>query len=151
MDVISSAPFTDIGQSIQSTMAQAGIKLNLVPGSSAQVITKYRARNHEAMLLYWGPDFMDPHSNAKAFAYNIDNADTAPQSTTTWRNSWAAERAVGQDARGAGRTGCGQAARYVSRFATGGDEGSAVGHYLSGAGAGGAPRRGERLRPWRGE
>ncbi|MGL4811748.1 MAG: ABC transporter substrate-binding protein, partial [Beijerinckiaceae bacterium] len=53
MDVISSAPFTDIGQSIQSTMAQAGIKLNLVPGSSAQVITKYRARNHEAMLLYW--------------------------------------------------------------------------------------------------
>lgn len=89
MDMISSAPFTEIGQSIQATMAQAGIKLNLVPGSSAQVITKYRARNHEAMLLYWGPDFMDPHSNAKAFAYNIDNSDSAPQSTTTWRNSWA--------------------------------------------------------------
>ncbi|WP_342361436.1 ABC transporter substrate-binding protein [Terrarubrum flagellatum] len=89
MDVISSAPFTDIGQSIQATMAQAGVKLNLIPGSSAQVITKYRARNHEAMLLYWGPDFMDPHSNAKAFAYNTDNSDGAPQSTTTWRNSWA--------------------------------------------------------------
>jgi peptide/nickel transport system substrate-binding protein len=39
--------------------------------------------------VYWGPDFMDPHSNAKAFAYNVDNADTSPQSTTTWRNSWA--------------------------------------------------------------
>lgn len=89
MDMISSAPFTDIAQSIQSTMAQAGIKLNLVPGSSAQVITKYRARNHEAMLLYWGPDFMDPHSNAKAFAYNADNSDGTPTSTTTWRNSWA--------------------------------------------------------------
>jgi peptide/nickel transport system substrate-binding protein len=89
MDMISSAPFTDIAQSIQSSMAQAGIKLNLIPGSSAQVITKYRARNHEAMLLYWGPDFMDPHSNAKAFAYNVDNSDGAPQSTTTWRNSWA--------------------------------------------------------------
>ncbi|WP_374632494.1 ABC transporter substrate-binding protein [Ferrovibrio sp.] len=88
MDMISSAPFTDIGQSMQATMAQAGIKLNLLPGTSAQVITKYRARQHEMMLLYWGPDFMDPHSNAKAFAYNVDNADTAPQSTTTWRNSW---------------------------------------------------------------
>jgi peptide/nickel transport system substrate-binding protein len=89
MDMISSSPFTEIGQSIQATMAQGGIKLNLVPGASAQVITKYRARQHEAMLLYWGPDFMDPHSNAKAFAYNVDNSDSAPQSTTTWRNSWA--------------------------------------------------------------
>ncbi|QDO97363.1 ABC transporter substrate-binding protein [Ferrovibrio terrae] len=89
MDMISSAPFTDIAQSMQATMAQAGIKVNLLPGTSAQVITKYRARQHEMMLLYWGPDFMDPHSNAKAFAYNVDNADGSPQSTTTWRNSWA--------------------------------------------------------------
>ncbi|CAN1570297.1 DdpA ABC-type dipeptide transport system, periplasmic component [Rhabdaerophilaceae bacterium] len=88
VDIIASAPFTDIAQSMQSTMAQAGIKLNLQAGAAAQVITKYRARQHEGMLLYWGPDFMDPHSNAKAFAYNVDNADGSPQSTTTWRNSW---------------------------------------------------------------
>ncbi len=88
LDMISSAPFTEIAQSMQATFGQAGIRLNLVPGASAQVITKYRARGHEAMLLYWGPDFMDPHSNAKAFAYNIDNADNAAQSTTTWRNAW---------------------------------------------------------------
>src|SRR5262249_13144155 len=88
MDVISGPPFTDVAQSIQQTMAQANIRLSLVPGTSAQVITKYRARNHQIMLLYWNPDFMDPHSNAKAFAYNTNNADDAPQSTTTWRNSW---------------------------------------------------------------
>jgi len=88
MDVISGAPFMDIAQSIQQTMAQANIRLTLVPGTSAQVITKYRARNHQMMLIYWNPDFMDPHSNAKAFAYNTNNADDAPQSTTTWRNSW---------------------------------------------------------------
>ena len=88
MDMISSAPFTEMAQSMQATFAQGGIKLNLVPGTSAQVITKYRARSHEAMLLYWGPDFMDPHSNAKAFAYNIDNSDGAAQSTTAWRNAW---------------------------------------------------------------
>ncbi len=89
MDVINSTPFTDIAQSLQSTFAEAGINFEILPGTGAQVITKYRARTHEAMLLYWGPDFMDPHSNAKAFAYNADNADDKYASTTTWRNAWA--------------------------------------------------------------
>lgn len=88
MDVISGAPFMDIAQSLQATLAQANIRITLVPGTAAQVISKYRARNHQMMLIYWNPDFMDPHSNAKAFAYNTNNADDAPQSTTTWRNSW---------------------------------------------------------------
>ena len=89
LDVINSTPFTDIAQSLQSTFAQADINFDIVPGTGAQVITKYRARTHEAMLLYWAPDFMDPHSNAKAFAYNADNSDDKYVSTTTWRNAWA--------------------------------------------------------------
>lgn len=88
LDVINSAPFDDIAQSLQQTFAEAGIEFEIIPGTGAQVITKYRARTHEAMLLYWGPDFMDPHSNAKAFAYNADNSDDAYVSTTTWRNAW---------------------------------------------------------------
>jgi peptide/nickel transport system substrate-binding protein len=32
---------------------------------------------------------MDPHSNAKAFAYNSNNADDNYTATTTWRNAWA--------------------------------------------------------------
>jgi len=89
LDVINSTPFTDMAQSLQASFAQAGINLAILPGTGSQVITKYRARTHQAMLLYWGPDFMDPHSNAKAFAYNEDNADDKYQSTTTWRNAWA--------------------------------------------------------------
>ena len=58
-----------------------------MPGS--QVITQYRERSHAALLLYWGPAFMDPHSNAKAFAYNSDNSDDSYAATTTWRNAWA--------------------------------------------------------------
>jgi peptide/nickel transport system substrate-binding protein len=88
LDVINSTPFTDIAQSLQASFAEAGINFEIVPGTGAQVITKYRERAHEAMLLYWGPDFMDPHSNAKAFAYNSDNSDDNYQATTTWRNSW---------------------------------------------------------------
>ncbi|WP_293866475.1 ABC transporter substrate-binding protein [uncultured Alsobacter sp.] len=88
LEVINSAPFTDMAQSIQASFADAGIQFEIVPGTGAQVITKYRARTHKAALLFWGPDFMDPHSNAKAFAYNEDNSDDKYQSTTTWRNSW---------------------------------------------------------------
>ena len=89
LDVINSTPFTDMAQSLQASFAEGGINFEIIPGTGSQVITKYRARTNEAMLLYWGPDFMDPHSNAKAFAYNSDNADDKYQSTTTWRNAWA--------------------------------------------------------------
>lgn len=89
LDVINSAPFTDMAQSLQASFADAGINLEILPGTGAQVITKYRERTHQAMLLYWGPDFMDPHSNAKAFAYNPDNSDGNYAATTTWRNAWA--------------------------------------------------------------
>jgi len=88
LDVINAAPFTDMAQVLQSTFAQVGINFEILPGTGAQVITKYRARTHEAMLLYWGPDFMDTHSNAKAFSYNSDNSNENYQSTTTWRNGW---------------------------------------------------------------
>lgn len=88
MDVISNPTFVEMAQAIQASFAQGGINLEIVAGTGAQVITKYRARTHEAMLLYWGPDFMDPHSNAKAFAFNKDNADDKYASTTTWRNAW---------------------------------------------------------------
>jgi peptide/nickel transport system substrate-binding protein len=89
LDVINAAPFTDMAQSLQASFGQAGINFQIIPGTGSQVITKYRARTHQAMLLYWGPDFMDPDSNAGAFAYNADNADDKYQSTTTWRNAWA--------------------------------------------------------------
>src|SRR5690606_3258933 len=88
LDVINSTPFTDIAQSLQATFAEAGINFEIIPGTGAQVITKYRDRTHQGMLLYWGPDFMDPDSNAGAFAFNEDNSDDHYQSTTTWRNAW---------------------------------------------------------------
>ena len=89
LDVIKAAPFTDMAQSLQASFADAGSNFELLPGTGSQDLPKYRERSHEAMLLYWGPDFMDPHSNAKAFAYNSDNSDDSYAATTTWRNAWA--------------------------------------------------------------
>ena len=88
LDHANVAPFMDIAQSVQSTMGQAGIKVELVPADSKQVITKYRARNHDLVLLYWSPDYMDPHSNADTFARNPDNADDAKTKPLAWRNAW---------------------------------------------------------------
>lgn len=101
LDVINSAPFTDMAQSLQASFAEAGIEFEILPGTGSQVITRYRDRSHEAMLLYWGPDFMDPHSNAKAFAYNSDNRQETYTATTTWRNSWAVPEEMNEMTRAA--------------------------------------------------
>ena len=101
LDVINSTPFTDMAQSLQASFAEAGINFEIIPGTGSQVITKYRARTHEGMLLYWGPDFMDPDSNAKAFAFNENNADDNYQSTTTWRNGWAVPAELNEETKAA--------------------------------------------------
>jgi peptide/nickel transport system substrate-binding protein len=88
LDVPGSSPYIDIAQAIQASFAQAGIKLAINPADQKQVITKYRARNHDTILLYWGPDYQDPHTNAQTFAANLDNTDATPSKTLAWRNSW---------------------------------------------------------------
>ncbi len=81
-------PFAEVAQSVQETLGKAGIKAEIIPGEQKQVITKYRARNHDIVLLYWSPDYMDPHSNADSFARNPDNADDAKSKPLAWRNAW---------------------------------------------------------------
>jgi peptide/nickel transport system substrate-binding protein len=88
MDVPSSSPFPAMAQSMQSTMAQAGVKVNLITAEQKQVITKYRARQHQIVLLYWSPDYQDPHANASAFAYNPDKPGAEKASTVASRNNW---------------------------------------------------------------
>ncbi|MGX5843659.1 ABC transporter substrate-binding protein [Mesorhizobium sp. ArgA1] len=88
MDVRSTAPYPDIAQAIQASWAQAGIKLELIPGDAKQVVTRYRARKHDIFLGPWGPDYQDPNTNANAFALNPDNADDAKVKSLAWRNAW---------------------------------------------------------------
>ena len=88
LDTPNSSPFTNISQSIQSSMAQGGIKVTIIPAEQKTVLTKYRARQHQMLLVYWGPDYMDPHTNADSFARNPDNSDTPKSKPLAWRNSW---------------------------------------------------------------
>ena len=62
--------------------------MEIRPSDGRQVLTKYRARQHDIYMGYWGPDYLDPHSNAAAFASNPDNGEDAEQKTLAWRNNW---------------------------------------------------------------
>lgn len=88
MDTRSVNPITDIAQAIQSNWAQAGVKLELIPGDGKQTLTKYRARTHDIYIGQWGPDYLDPHTNAETFAINEDNGEEAKSKTLAWRNAW---------------------------------------------------------------
>jgi peptide/nickel transport system substrate-binding protein len=88
MDVRSIQPITAIAESVQQTFAQAGIKLELIPGDGKQTLTKYRARNHDIYIGDWGTDYWDPHSNAETFTSNYDNSDNTKSKTLSWRNAW---------------------------------------------------------------
>ncbi len=88
MDVRNTQPVTGISESFQQTAAEAGIKVEIIPGDGKQTLTKYRARNHDIYIGQWGQDYFDPNSNAQTFASNPDNADTGKVATLAWRNAW---------------------------------------------------------------
>ena len=75
MDVRNDYPYTEIAQAVQANFAQAGIKVQLIPGDNKQTLAKYRARQHDIYIGEWSADYIDPHSNAQGFAWNPDNSD----------------------------------------------------------------------------
>lgn len=87
-DVRNTQPVTGIAESFQQTAAQAGIKVDIIPGDGKQTLTKYRARQHDLYIGQWGSDYFDPNSNAETFSSNPNNADDAKTKTLAWRNAW---------------------------------------------------------------
>ena len=79
----------EIAQSIQNTLAQANIKMNITIGTGKQILTRYRARELDMYLGAWGPDYPDPQTNAGTFAYNPDNSDEVKATgLLAYRNAW---------------------------------------------------------------
>ncbi|MBE0455317.1 MAG: ABC transporter substrate-binding protein [Roseovarius sp.] len=79
----------DIAQSLQNTWGQLGCGVELIVGTGAQTLDRYRAREHDIYLGAWGPDYPDPNTNAGTFAYNPDNSNEAGATgLLAWRNAW---------------------------------------------------------------
>ena len=87
---LTNSPFPDIAQAVQANLAKGGIKANIVTLEGKTLWPKYRAREHDIILARWSPDYVDPHSNADAFAHNPDNRLEAKLTgVLAWRNAWA--------------------------------------------------------------
>jgi peptide/nickel transport system substrate-binding protein len=84
LSVFNQPPYGDIAQSLQSTFAQAGITLEILPALASEVYSKVRDRSVEAAWLYWVPDYFDANSTASAFALNREDGTR----TLAWRAGW---------------------------------------------------------------
>lgn len=82
--------YIDVAQTLQASMGQVGLTLNIEQMTGAQVLDAYRARDVPIFLGEWGPDYSDPNTNAATFAYNPDNSDEAAAvGLLSWRNAYA--------------------------------------------------------------
>jgi peptide/nickel transport system substrate-binding protein len=68
MDHGDQTPYPAVAQVLQNSLVQVGIKVKLNKLIAAQLWPKYRAQKHELILARWGPDYIDPHTNAQPFA-----------------------------------------------------------------------------------
>ncbi len=89
LSVRNAADRMDVAQSIQNTFGQVGITVELKIGEGAEQLKEYRARQHDATLQTWGPDYPDPNTNSSTFAENPDNSDAANNTGyLAWRNAY---------------------------------------------------------------
>ncbi len=86
MDTANTFPSLDVAQALQASFARGGITLEVLPATGAQVLAKFRARNHQLFIGIWGLGYPDPHYNADSFAHNPPGADNPGK--LTWRNNW---------------------------------------------------------------
>lgn len=88
LDVTSRSPDREIGQSLQSTFGQAGVKVELNTLDRAQLQTRFRGRQHDAVFFGWSPDYLDVHASASFFTINDDDSDNSKNKNAAWRSHW---------------------------------------------------------------
>jgi peptide/nickel transport system substrate-binding protein len=67
-------PYPDYAQAVQATLSQIGVDLDLQVVDGGPWLDRYRSHDLDIWFGLWGPDYPDPHSNAKAFG-NHDPSD----------------------------------------------------------------------------
>ncbi|TPJ38552.1 ABC transporter substrate-binding protein [Mesorhizobium sp. B2-6-5] len=88
MDIINTTPWTLIAQSIQKTMAEANIEVEITESEKKAVFGKRRARDYDLMLISWTGDYMDPETFS-TFFWSPDNRLEAKLTTqVAWRARW---------------------------------------------------------------
>lgn len=86
IDTANSFPSLDVAQALQASFARGGVRLEILPATGAQVLAKFRARNHQLFIGIWGLGYPDPHYNADSFSHNPPGGNNPGK--LTWRNNW---------------------------------------------------------------
>lgn len=81
-------PYTEYAQAVQATMAQAGIELDLQVVDGGQWLDRYRSHDLDIWVGLWGPDYPDPHSNAKAFTFHDPSDPDGKKGNLADRFGW---------------------------------------------------------------
>ena len=90
LETLTRPPFPAIARAVAETLAEIGIEAQVETVAAGTLWPRYRAREHQLILAPWSPDYIDPHSNADAFARNPDNRPEANLTgVLAWRNAWA--------------------------------------------------------------
>ena len=94
---ISDAPFMNAATAIQATLAQGGIKAEIITGSGDQIYGAMRERKYELLVgRGGGGQLPHPDSNLRAIVYNPDNADEAKLTNFQgWRTAFYDEKING--------------------------------------------------------
>lgn len=89
--VVAEAPFTGIATSLQATLALAGIRASILPGTGNQVYGSMRDRSFDIVVGRGGGGAeAHPHSSLRALVYNPDNRDSARLTNFQgWRTGYA--------------------------------------------------------------
>lgn len=89
MLVLSDSPFVDIATAIQGTLAQAGIKAEIVQGNGTQVYGKMRDRKFSMIVGRSGGQMPNVLGAIQAYTSNFDNGPKSTQTASlAWRTSW---------------------------------------------------------------
>ncbi|HEY5820131.1 MAG TPA: ABC transporter substrate-binding protein [Mesorhizobium sp.] len=91
---LSDAPFLNLATALQATLAQGGVKAEVMTGSGDQIYGAMRERNFELIVgRGGGGQLPHPDSNLRAIAYNPDNSDEAKLTNFQgWRTSFFDEK-----------------------------------------------------------
>ncbi|WP_312829461.1 ABC transporter substrate-binding protein [Pantoea anthophila] len=84
LTVVNQPPYIDVAQALQASFAKAEVQLDLQPVAESELWSKMRSRDFQAIFSYWGADYIDPNTNASAFAYNVPGGGK----TLAWRVGW---------------------------------------------------------------